>query len=515
MGGTPTSAGPPATTDRLVRWTAACEALADTANPLTVRMLRQQGRSVAAIVVLNLLLLLGVTAAVVAASIAPEHLFGLRTPLLRSEVLFLLVVAAWSAVAWIVQPVVFIATVRQERDEATWDLLDLTGLPPLRILTGLVAAATIQQILLLAMMAPFLVMAWMLNGLDPLAILLAVLGIPLGGVVSVCVGIKATLTGKRGSLTARPGRAAIGASLGWLLAMVVLWMLTVSRAHMPGMPNLRAIGEGTCLTLLLMGNLALQFAAAALVDAAMRITHPAANRSTAPRVMTLVFVANLLLVMAGLALTGQLDWLEMIGWTALFMAIWNAFTSIDGIAEPFDLSRRQAHICSTHTGLRRLLDPGAAAARRFHLALALPALAGGISVWLVGLGSEQGSIGAMAVGAVGYGALILMIADTLARGGNLTVSHPLRHRRWVWGFIVLGTLGGGFLGTLGGGSAILAAVSPLFGLIAFGMAGAGAFHKDAPIAVMLVCCAGVFALVGMAHQATRKPEIRAQHGEPT
>lgn len=512
MGGTPTTAGPPATADRLARWIAALETFGDTSNPLTIRLLRQQSRSMIFTIVLHLLLLLGVTAAVVAATIPPEYFFGHRVSLLRSEMLFLLVVAAWSAVAWIAQPVTFIATVRNEREEATWELLDLTGLPPLRILAGLVWAATIQQFLLLAMMAPFLVMAWMMNGLDPLAILLAIIGIPLGGVVSVCVGVKATLGGKRGGLAGRPGRAAIGASLGWLLAMTVMWLFTIGR--MPGMPNLRAVGEGACLTLLLMGNLALQFGAAALVDAAMRITHPAANRSTAPRVMTLVFVANLLLVMAGLMLIGQVTWQAAIAWTVLVTAIWNAFTSIEGFAEPFDLTRRQAAITSKHTGLRRLLDPGAAGARRFHLALALPALAGGIIVWLVGSRHDTGPIGAITVGAVAYGAIILMISDALARGGETTVSRPIFHRRWVWGFIVVGTVAGGIFGAVGGGSSVIASLSPLFGLGVFGMAGAGVWREDTPIAVMLVCFAGGFALISMIAQARRKPEIRALRGEP-
>lgn len=513
MGGTPTTAGPP--TDHLGRWAAAFAALGEAGNPLTVRLLRQQARSVLFLVVLHLLLLLGVVAAVVAATIAPDNLLGVRASLLRSEVLFLLVVAAWSAVAWIAQPVAFIATVRQEREEATWDLLDLTGLPPLRILAGLVWAAAIQQFLLLAMMAPFLVMAWMLNGLDPLAILLAILGIPVGGVVSVCMGIKATLGGKRGGLAGRPGRAAIGASLGWLLAMVVLWMATMNRANVPGLPSLRAVGEGTCLTLLLMGNLALQVGAAALVDAAMRITHPAANRSTAPRVMSLVFIVNLLLVMVGLAMAEVIGWMAALAWTALVTAIWNAFSSIEGFAEPFDLSRRQAQVCAKHAGLRRLFDPGAAAARRFHLALALPALAAGITVWLAGSGREEPPIGAVTVGAVAYGAVILMLADAFARGGDITVSRPVHHRRWVWGFIVVGTLCGGFFSALGGGSYVIASLSPLFGLTSFGMAGAGVLRDDAAIAVMLVCGAGVFALVAMAAQARRKPEIRALRGDPS
>ena len=515
MAGTPTSSGTPATNDRLSRWLASLDALGDRRNPLTVRMLRQQGRSLANTIVLHLLLLLGVVAAVVVACISPEVLFGPRVSLMRSEVLFLLVVAAWSAVAWIVQPVVFISTVRQEREETTWDLLDLTGLPPLRILAGLVGAAAIQQLMLLAMMAPFLVMAWMLNGLDPLAILLTIVGIPLGGVISVCVGIKATLTAKRSSLAGRPGRAAIGASLGWLMAMVVLWSVSISREHLPGMPSLRAVGNGAFLTLVLMGNIALQFGAAALVDAAMRITHPAANRSTAPRVMTLVTVLNLLLVVVGLALAGLVNWTSAIAWTALLTAGWNAFSSIDGFAEPFDLTRRQAQESHQHNRWRRLLDPGAAAARQFHLALALPALVVGIAVWILGSPRDEAPIGAVTVGVVAYGAIILMLSDTITRGGDLTVSRPIVQRRWVWGFILLGTLAGGIFGAVTKGSAILACVSPIFGLIPFGMAGAREFRDDAPIAVMLVCGAGLFALISMAHQAMRKPEVRALRGEPS
>lgn len=520
MAGTPTSSGTPAagrsaTTDRLIRWYAALEALGDTVNPLTVRMLRQQGRSLANTIVLHLLLLLGVVAAVVVASISPELMFGPRVSLLRSEVLFLLVVAAWSAVAWIVQPVVFISAVRQEREETTWDLLDLTGLPPLRMLAGLVGAAAIQQVMLLAMMAPFLVMAWMLNGLDPLAILLTIVGIPLGGVISVCVGIKATLTAKRSTLAGRPGRAAIGASLGWLMAMAVLWTISVSREHLTGMPSLRAVGNGAFLTLVLMGNMAVQFGAAALIDAAMRITHPAANRSTAPRVMTLVTVLNLLLVMLGLAIAGLVDWTSAIAWTALVTAGWNAISSIDGFAEPFDLTRRQAQESRQHNGWRRLLDPGAAAARQFHLALALPALVVGIAVWILGSPRDEAPIGAVTVGVIAYGAIILMLSDTITRGGDLAVSKPIVHRRWVWGFILLGTFAGGFMAAVTGFSAILAAISPVFGLIPFGMTGARQFQQDAPLAVMLVCGAGVFALVSMAHQARRKPEVRALRGDPS
>ena len=506
--------GAPAT-NRLARWSAALDALGETTNPLTIRLLRQQARSLTTAIVLHLLLLLGVVAVVIAASIPPDFQFAYRISLLRSEVLFLLVVAAWSAVAWIVQPVMFIAIVREEREETTWDLLDLTGLPPLRTLLGLAGAAAIQQLLVLVLMRPFLVMAWMLNGLDPLAILLVMVGIPLGGVVSVCVGIKATLAGKRGSLAGRPGRAAIGASLGWLVAMMVLWSVTMGRSYLPGMPSLRAVGEGTILTLLLMGNLALQFGAAALVDAAMRITHHAANRSTVPRVMTLVFVANLALVMVGLALAGHLGWLEALAGTALVVAVWNSFTSIDGIAEPFDLSRRQAEAYDRGGMFRHLLGPGAAAARRFHLTLAVPALMVGIIVWVIGLGDSTGALGAMTVGAVAYGVLILIAADTLARGGDLTHSRPVHHRRWVWAFIILGTLGGGLFGALGGGSAVLASVSPLIGLVVFGMAGSGSLRQDAPAALVLVCLSATVALLLMAHQSVRKPEVRTMRGEST
>jgi hypothetical protein len=119
------------------------------------------------------------------------------------------------------------------------------------------------------------------------------------------------------------------------------------------------------------------------------------------------------------------------------------------------------------------------------------------------------------VGAVAYGAIILMISDALARGGEPTVSRPAFHRRWVWGFMVVGTVAGGIFGAVGGGSSVIASLSPLFGLGVFGMAGAGVWREDTPIAVMLVCFAGAFALISMIAQAKRKPEIRALRGEPT
>lgn len=519
MGGTPTTAGPPAAPDRLGRLNAACEAFADAGNPLTVRLLRQQGRSLTLAIVLHLLLLCGVVATAVVGTLTPEQLTGSRMSLLRSELLFLLVVTIWSAVSWIVQPVMFISTVRQEREEATWDLLDLTGLPPLRILLGLIAAAAIQQFLLMAMMAPFLVMAWMLNGVDPRAILLAILVIPLNGLVTVCVGIKATVASKRGGLAGRPGRAAIGASLAWLLVMYLLWMVTVSRGFFPGFPSLRALSDGVVLTILLMSNLAAHVGAAALVDAAMRLTHPAANRSTAPRVLMLGFIANLVLVLVGFALCGVIDWLLAMAWAAFGIALWNAFASIDGFAEPYEHTRRQADWCTKHQGLWRLFAPGAAAARQFHLALALPALLAGITAWIVGHGAYDGtgSIGAMAVGAVAYGVIILMLGDAFARVGDRGVSRPLRHRRMIWGIIILGTLAAGFL-TAVTSTSLLAALSPVFGLFPFAMAGSGTsgrWANDSLGPVIIVCIGALLALLVMIDQARHRPVKRPVRGEPS
>jgi len=504
-------------------WTTRLEHLANAwvtrLNPVTLRLVRQHLRSPLIAGVLCLLLVLGVSAAVMAATMTrslPQGIAVLGMPIQRGELLFLLVTALWSAAAWIGQPVAFIATVRGEREESAWDLLDLTGLTPLRILCGLMYAAAIQQLLLMAVMAPFLVLAWLLNGLDPLVILLALVVIPLGGLVSVALGIKATVTGKRGGIAGRPGRAAIGASLGWLFTMYLLWLSLSLPGMIPGAPSLRAIGQGTVLTVLILSNLALHVGAGALVDAAMRLTHPAQDRSRVPRLMALAFIANLALVMVLLVMGRHLSWLLTSAWFALLSAGWNAFASIDGFAESFHHTRRQAQACSPRPGLRRLfLDPGAAAARRFHLGIALPALAIGIGTWIAGYRSMDGSgvIGAMTVGIVCYGALILTIADALARSGDRELTRPLRHRRWVWGFIILSTLAGGFLGSITKGSAILAAISPLFGLIPFGMAGAGEPARDAPVAVLLVCCAGFFALVMIAQQAAHLPEIRPLRGE--
>jgi hypothetical protein len=504
-------------------WLAQVESLAANGstrlNPVTLRLIRQHLRSPLIAGVLCLLLVLGVSGAVVAATATqsvPQGIPVWRVPVQRGELLFLLVIALWSAVAWIAQPVVFIATVRNEREENSWDLLELTGLTPLRILGGLLFAAMIQQLLLLAVMAPFLVLAWLLNGLDPLAILLALVVVPLHGLLAVCLGIKATVTGKRGGLAGRPGRAAIGSSLGWLLTMYLLWLSLSLPAMIPGAPSLRAIGQGTVITVLLLSNLALQVGAAALVDAAMRLTHPAQDRSRAPRLMTLAFVANLAVVLGFLVLLGNLSWLLALAWFAAVSAGWNAFTSIDGFAECYHHTRRQARACAPQAGLQRtLLDPGAAAARRFHLAIAVPALVIGVSTWIVGFRNPNasGAIGAVAVGVVCYGAIILTLADAIARTGDRDVTRPVRHRRWVWGFVVLGTLAGGFLGAVNKWSALLAALSPLFGLIPFGMAGSTTRENESVGAVILICCSGFFALATIAQQAGHQPEIRPLRGE--
>jgi hypothetical protein len=506
-------------------WLAHLESLADSGvtrlNPVTVRMVRQHLRSPVIASVLCLLLVLGVSGVAIATTAnqsVPQGIPVWHVPVLRGELLFLVVIGLWSAVAWIAQPLVFISAVRNERDESSWDLLELTGLSPLRILGGMVIAAVIQQILLLAIMAPFLVLAWLLNGLDPLAILLALVVVPLHGLVSVCLGIKATVTGKRGGFAGRPGRAAIGSSLGWLLTMYLLWLSLSLPGMIPGAPSLRAIGPGTVITIMLLSNLALHMGAAALVDAAMRLTHPAQDRSRVPRLMTLIFVANLAVVLGVLVLLGYLSWILALAWFAAVSAAWNAYSSIDGFAESYHHTPRQARACAPRPGLRRmLLDPGAAAARRFHLSIALPALVIGVITWVVGFGSLDGSgaIGAVAVGVVCYGAIILTLADALARTGDRNQAHPIRHRRWVWGFVLLGTLAGGFFGTVTKGSALLAAISPMFGLIPFGMAGSGTRENESIGAVILICCSGFFALATIIQQARHHPEIRPMRGELT
>jgi hypothetical protein len=144
-------------------------ALADRANPIVVKEVRQglRGKSFA----LFFSLLLG--AAFFIALIGMAEVLDKRGSDESGRACFMALFVCLSTVQFFIIPYSAYRGMARERDDETWVLLTLTGLGPRRIVGGKVASAMLQGLLYSAAAAPFCVFSYFLNGIDLLGILAA------------------------------------------------------------------------------------------------------------------------------------------------------------------------------------------------------------------------------------------------------------------------------------------------------------------------------------------------------
>ncbi|MCB9914734.1 MAG: hypothetical protein H6828_06235 [Planctomycetes bacterium] len=171
-----------------------------------------------------------------------------------------------------------------EWDENTYDLLVLSNLRPRQIVLGKVLSAFVQALLFYAAFGPFLVFAFLLRGLDIVAIF-TVLG--MSTVASLLLSSVAVAMSSFGR-----GRF-VRLLLMVVLAVLLVWTsfgtvfagagLTFSPTELYRPETQQAIGA----TLSIAFAVALFFFAAACA----RLAHPEENRSTGLRLMTLVVIA--------------------------------------------------------------------------------------------------------------------------------------------------------------------------------------------------------------------------------
>ena len=116
-----------------------------------------------------------------------------------------------------IQAMTTFQAVIRERNEDTWDLLDLTGMGPRQVLRGLLLANLVQSQLYTAALAPFLVMAYLLRGIDLLTIAFALVVVPLAGVAASTLAVFLASIGN-----SKAARAFFGGLLG--LGLVGMWL---------------------------------------------------------------------------------------------------------------------------------------------------------------------------------------------------------------------------------------------------------------------------------------------------
>jgi len=380
-------AAPPLARDgvlnRVGRWSAR---LAEHSNPILVRVVRQELRNRAFISVFVLLLTGGTIAALITAVIAANDSQSQSSNLARG--FFGTIAAGWAFALGVVQPMGCFRAIATERNEDTWDLVELTGLRPVRVVLGLLLASLVQGLLYTSALAPFMVMAYLLRGIDMLEVLFVLVVIPLGGIAVAALAVfMACLGGNKAT------RGFLSAVLG--LGLLFAWMGSCGLWF-----NLREVGS--VLDELRSGDAAVWAGLAAwlnawgahlvvmLVFSSALLAFRAANRSTGPRLAWCGLWLNGLIwaIIIPWMLPGYASLDERLSWALTGYAIGGmahaGLLGLFAVSEDYELSPRQARSISQARGWRRpfmlLFGPGAARGRLAWLALA------GLTLIVAGLG---------------------------------------------------------------------------------------------------------------------------------
>jgi hypothetical protein len=358
--------------------------ISDHANPILVRTVRQELRSRTFIGVFVLLLVVSTLSAIGFAGTASGS-----AQATAGRGLYALLAGAWSLVV-VIQALGTFQAVSRERNEETWDLIDLTGMGPQHVLRGIMLANIVQTQLYAAALAPFLVMAYLLRGIDLYLIGFALVVIPLGGIAACSLAVFMAAVGtNKASRAFCQGVLSLGLFILWAFSLLAWGNLREMEWILNQIFNLRHEGW---VILGVWLNIWLMFVIGMFVLAGAMMTHRASDRSTAPRLFWFAVWVNALawfialpLMVAATARGPSLG--EVIGVFSMLGVIWAGILGIFSVSEDYDLSPRQARTILEAPRWRRWATlfhgPGAARGRLAYLSLAFLSCAlGGIALLL-------------------------------------------------------------------------------------------------------------------------------------
>jgi hypothetical protein len=466
-------------------WLASLEPIADR-SPIAVRQLRQQLRGRGwgvTLVALPALCLLAALLCFAAERGGTNFAGGITS----ARVLFSSYLLIWGLVCGAFQPGGAGRALRRERSEQTWDLIELAGLGGHAIAIGFWCAAMVQILLMSALFAPFLIMAWLLHGVDTGALLLALAVVPAWGALMAALAVFAAsgpIPKKR-----KAGHLQLGVEVVALIfgVPVISLLLAGNGAARLGLP----IGGG-----LVAGGIAISvwlvLVAGCLVHAGTALSHPARNRSTGPRLVSCL--AALLTALWGAVLaTANHHYLGIAAVLILGIAIW---TGLGAIAEYDGTTPRQQRWIDSARGFWRrtawFLAPGCRRGRRCVLLLTGLALlcAGCTGDWPIMRGC---------VGIVAYAFAFFVLADLVTRGLGSHDVHRPRVQMVVCIALVVAThvLGVALMWMNRSDAGGVALMLPLFAIVTLFDHGAAS-----GLTVAVLVMAGLFTLI-LASQASR------------
>jgi hypothetical protein len=396
---------------RLFAW------VSNRANPMLVRTIRQELRSKHFLGIFVLLLVVAALAAIGCAGMVTDS-----TESSSGRVLYSILALAWSLVVAIQAMSTFQAVTR-ERNEDTWDLLDLTGMGPRQVLRGLLLANIVQGQLFTAALAPFLVMAYLLRGIDLLSIGFALVVMPLIGVAASTLAVFMASIGNN-----KASRAFCQSILG--LGLFILWsmssMLWFALNELDWFFSMffRRPSEGWLL-LGLWFNAWVAFVITNLVLSGALMTHRASDRSSGPRLLWYGLWLNILLWFIAVA------WFdggnarsigEALGAFGVFGVLWAGIMGIFSISEPYELSPRQQRTITQAAKWRKIFSlihgPGAARGRIAYLIMTGMSLIISVLGTMIRIiyGYDNLNAALMAWILTGYSCILFVVTDWCYRG---------------------------------------------------------------------------------------------------
>lgn len=414
----------------------------DRANPLLVRIVRQNLRNRAFLSVYFLLLAVGgLLSFIFAASSDAGHSDSDTGQQLFYSLLYL-----WGFSVIIAQSIMAYRSVVNERQDDTWDLIELSSLEPRHILRGLLYSALTQILMFTAALAPYMMMAYMLRGVDIRLLFFFFMLIPAFGITaSVWSIFCACLANKKStrmflSLFAFAGAVSLG-----IWATVLLegsrWLLRDFGRLTKSWSDI-LLFVAWCLNIFIMFNFTLLIFSAALLK------HRAANRSTGPRAIWIACFLNLLLccTITSYYIEGRLIATPFLGLSAIG-AYMSFILGIYSVSEHFRITPRQARDLTRTNRLLSatmyILGPGAG---RGYLAYAGMAIFS-LILACIGIGLPEPNsyqhggntqVFAHTWAVIAYGAISLTICDYLYRGPfKRFFATPALRRSFVLTFFAL------------------------------------------------------------------------------
>lgn len=259
---------------------AAFDFLAERANPIFVKECVQSVRQRSFVYMFFIVLALAAAAALAAPAIFPDS--AMRQNRLGGYLVAMFAVCL-DVVGLALLPWMAYRFLAVERDQQTLETLELSGLSPRRIVLGKFNSVAVLWLLFVAVIAPFMTFAYLLRGVPVIDILAILLWISGEGLQGCCFGLlMAALSKTRGVA---------------IVTMIVVLLACASRAF-GGIQTcllwlLGRMMHGDFATVMLMQvSWSVVWVMIYLVLAIATLKPPATNRSTGPRVVSLLALVH-------------------------------------------------------------------------------------------------------------------------------------------------------------------------------------------------------------------------------